>query len=373
MTTAATNRAEGFSEMRVVLDGTPLLGQRTGIGRYTARLAAELGAAPDCRPRLLGLTARGRRALRRVAPEGTAARGLPVPARALHSCWAATELPPVELLARSADLVHGTNFVQPPSARVPGVLTVHDLDFLKTAPGGGRSFRARLTERSVRRASVVCTPTEAVAAEVAGRFDLDRGRIVVTPLGVDREWFEAVPPDEALRREYGIPPAYLLFIGDAGPRKGLPTLAEAVDARLPPLVTAGPGQPGAESALPGGGTSVHTGYLPERVLRRVVAGAEALVLPSRDEGFGLPALEAMAAGVPVVCSDVPALREVTAGHALLAPHGDASALRAALHRAVGSAAEREPRQRAREHAAGFTWRGCAEATLRAYRLALAVG
>ncbi|WP_033375226.1 glycosyltransferase family 4 protein [Actinopolyspora halophila] len=357
--------------MRVVLDGTPLLGRRTGIGRYTARLAAELGAVPGCRPRLLGLTTRGWRALRRVAPEGTAARGLPAPARPLHSCWAFAEFPPVELLARSADLVHGTNFVQPPSARVPGVLTVHDLDFLNTVDGRSGGSRVRLTERSVRRASVVCTPTEAVAAEVSERFDLDRRRIVVTPLGVDREWFEASPPDEALRREYGLPPQYLLFVGDAGPRKGLSTLAEAVDERLPPLVTAGPGRPGSESGLPGGGTSVHTGYLPERVLRRVVAGAEALVLPSRDEGFGLPTLEAMAAGVPVVCSDIPALREVTAGHALLAAHGDGAALRTALHLAVGSAAERDARRRAREHAAGFTWRGCAEATLRAYRLALA--
>ncbi|NYH79388.1 glycosyltransferase involved in cell wall biosynthesis [Actinopolyspora biskrensis] len=366
-----TNRTEDFSEMRVVLDGTPLLGRRTGIGRYTARLAAELGAAPECRPRLLGLTTRGWRELRRLAPEGTGARGVPAPARLLHSCWAFSEFPPVELLTKKADLVHGTNFVQPPSGRVPGVLTVHDLDFLDAVDGGGGNSRARLTERSVRRSSVVCTPTEAVAARVAERFDLDRRRIVVTPLGVDREWFEAPPPDEALRREYGLPREYLLFVGDGGPRKGLSTLAGAVDARLPPLVTAGPGRAVPETRLPGGGTVVRTGYLPEHVLRRVVAGAGALVLPSRDEGFGLPALEAMAAGVPVVCSDIPALREVTAGHALLAAHGDGSALRAALHRAVGSAADRDVRRRAREHAAGFTWRGCAEATLRAYRLALA--
>ncbi len=349
--------------MRVTLDGTPVLGRRTGIGRYTARLARTLAEFPSTRVRLLGLTTRGWRALRENAPPGTTACGPPVPARLLRSCWSRAEFPPVELLCPGAEVVHGTNLVQPPATRAAGVLTVHDLDFVDAA-GAGPDPRGFV--RSLHRAAVVCTPTRAVADRLTARFGVDPDRVVVTPLGVDGAWFHAEPPDAALRERYGLPAEYLLFVGQPGPRKGLSTLVEALDPELPPLVLAGP--PATEPPLVDSGLR-STGYLPEETLRRVVAGARALVLPSRDEGFGLPALEAMAAGTPVVCSDIPALREVTGGHALLAPHGDSSALRSALHRAVSSESDHGIAA-ARRHAAGFTWRRCATETLRAYRLAL---
>ncbi|MGJ7908851.1 glycosyltransferase family 4 protein [Actinopolyspora sp. H202] len=355
--------------MRIVLDGTPLLGTRTGIGRYTARLCEALAELPGARVRLLGLTARGWSALRGAAPAGTRACGPPLPARMLAACWSRSEFPPIELLGVRGDVVHGTNFAQPAAARTPGVVTIHDLDFLDTpANGASGAGREKPVARSVRRARVVCTPTSAVAERVVARFGISARRTVVTPLGVDPEWFEARPPAPALRRQYGLPADYLLFVGDDGPRKGLPTLLEALDPTLPPLVMAGPSGTGTgEARSPE--RVMRTGYLPDEVLRGVVAGASALVLPSRDEGFGLPVLEAMAAGVPVVCSDIAALREVTAGHAHLFPYGRATALRAALRQAVASAGDHESREAAREHAAGFTWQGCAEATMRAYQLA----
>jgi glycosyltransferase involved in cell wall biosynthesis len=116
---------------------------------------------------------------------------------------------------------------------------------------------------------------------------------------------------------------------------------------------------------------VHTlGYLSEADLRCVVAGATAVVLPSRDEGFGLPVLEAMATGVPVVCSDLPALREIAGGLAILVPPEDRAALATAL--ALADSADGDPDGAAdrRAHAARFTWLACAEATVRAYRVAL---
>ncbi|PRW62695.1 glycosyltransferase family 4 protein [Actinopolyspora mortivallis] len=357
---------ERTRDVRVTLDGTPVLGRRTGIGRYTARLAQALAEFPSTRVRLLGLTTRGWRALRTNAPAGTTACGPPLPARLLRSCWSLAEFPPVELLCPGADVVHGTNLVQPPAARAAGVLTVHDLDFVDAADAAGAGPNPRGFVRSLHRAAVVCTPTRAVAERLTARFDVDPDRVVVTPLGVDGAWFHAAPPDAALRGRYGLPPDYLLFVGQPGPRKGLSTLVQALDPDLPPLVLAGP--PPTEAPPTGSGPR-STGYLPEEELRRVVAGARALVLPSRDEGFGLPALEAMAAGTPVVCSDIPALREVTGGHALLAPYGDSSALRSALHRAVSSEGD-HGMAAARRHAAEFTWRRCATETLRAYRLAL---
>jgi len=116
---------------------------------------------------------------------------------------------------------------------------------------------------------------------------------------------------------------------------------------------------------------VHTvGYLGEEVLRAVVAGATALVLPSRDEGFGLPLAEAMAAGVPVVCSNLPALREVAGGHATLVPPGDVAALATALITVSGSGRDPAGSARRRAHATQFTWAACADATISAYQLAL---
>ena len=355
-----------MAECRAVVDGTPLLGSRTGIGRYTASLVRALATTSSVDVSMLGLTLRGWSRLRTDAPPGTRVTGFPVPARALRRCWARGAFPPVEMLARSADVVHGTNFVLPPAVRTPGVVTVHDLAFLdapEELPPAEREL-PDLVRRSVHRAAVVCTPTSAVGAEVCERFRVPRSKVAVTPLGVDPEWFAAVPPDERLRSRHGLPEEYLVFVGADGPRKNLSGLLRALDSRLPPLVVAGPGTSSPRDRV------VRTGYLPDEELRRLVAGARALVLPSRDEGFGLPALEALACGVPVVCSDVAALREVTGGHATLFPSGDETALRDALGEVLTHSADPGSAAARREHAAGFSWKACAEATLDAYRRAL---
>lgn len=346
------------ADLRVLLDGTPLLGNRTGIGRYTTSLVTALASLADVR--LVGFTTRGWRQLREAAPPGTRAVGPPIPARALRKLWQHGTFPPVELLAGRADVVHGTNFVLPPPARAAAVVTVHDLAFLDD-PSLAEPDLPALVRNSVHRARVVCTPTAAVADAVSARLDVPREKLAVTPLGVDAEWFSAAPMDSELRARYGLPAEYLLFVGAEGPRKGLPGLLEAHGADLPPLVIAGPGEPRVDGAV------IRTGYLPEDHLRRLVAGAIALVLPSRDEGFGLPALEALACGTPVICSDIPALREVTAGHATRFPYGDPAALSEALHRALTDPPD--PKSGV-AHAKTFTWQSCAEATLAAYHRAM---
>jgi glycosyltransferase involved in cell wall biosynthesis len=354
--------------LRVLLDGTPLLGHRTGIGRYTSALAEELASMPDeVDVRAVAFTLRGWRALRTVLPHGVQARGLPVSARLLRQCWLRVPFPPVELLAGVTDVMHATNFVLPPTIRAGGVVTIHDLAFL-ASPGDLPPSDARLPElvrQSAQRADVICTPTEAVARTVEERLGIGSDRIVVTPLGVDPAWFASRPPNDALRARLGLPSQYVLFVGAGGPRKGLETLlkAHATDTSLPPLVLAGPRQSGVD------GRVIRTGYLADVDLRSVVAGASALVLPSRDEGFGLPVLEALACNVPVVCSDVPALREVSGGHALLTPVGDADALAHAMFEAVETPPNATAQAARRTHASGYTWRRCAEATLVAYHRA----
>jgi len=103
--------------LRVLVDGTPLLGQRTGIGRYTAALLRELVARCDVDVTVTAFTARGQIELRGAVPAGVAVRGGPVPARALRALWRSVGWPPTELLAGDADVLHATNFVLPPSKR----------------------------------------------------------------------------------------------------------------------------------------------------------------------------------------------------------------------------------------------------------------
>ncbi|WP_447004270.1 glycosyltransferase family 4 protein [Saccharothrix isguenensis] len=354
--------------LRVLIDGTPLLGQRTGIGRYTAALAEELASMrDDVDMRAVAFTLRGWRALRTVLPHDVVARGLPVSARLLRQFWLRMPFPPVELLAGPTDVMHATNFILPPTIRAGGVTTIHDLAFLD-APGDLPASDRRLPElvqQSADRADVICTPTRAVAEVVMERLAVPESKIVVTPLGVDPAWFAARSPSAALRARLGLPSEYLLFVGAGGPRKGLGTLLAAHSARpsLPPLVLAGPHVANADDRV------MRTGYLNDVDLRSVVAGASALVLPSRDEGFGLPVLEALACSVPVVCTDVAALREVAGGHAVHVPVGDVEALATAMVDAVEAPSTPADQMARRTHASEFTWRKTAEKTVAAYRRA----
>lgn len=354
----------GSRRLRVLLDGTPLLGERTGIGRYTSSLAEELASRADVDIRVVAFTLRGWRALRSALPHEVWARGLPVSARLLRKCWLRSSVPPIELFAGSCDVVHGTNFVQPPALRAGGVLTVHDLAFLDAVdqlPASDAEL-PQLVRQSAARATLVCTPTRAVADRVAERLDVPEHKLRVTPLGVDASWFAARPPSDELRSRLGLPATYLLFIGAGGPRKGLNILIAAHASRpdLPPLVIAGPGASTID------GQVIRTGYLSDVDLRSVVAGAGVLALPSRDEGFGLPVLEALACNVPVVCTDVPALREVAGEQATLVPYGDTEALADALVQALDTPPTSQVLAARRAHAAEFTWRRCAEATTAAY-------
>jgi glycosyltransferase involved in cell wall biosynthesis len=364
--------------VRVGLDATPLLGRRTGVGHYTAELVRWLQLLPDA-PELL-LVPFTWRGARDVAPLAPASRRR-VPARALQAAWARTSLPPIEWLAGPLDCFHATNFVAPPARRTALVVTIHDLTFLHhtelVSPASAR-YRT-LVPRSLARARVVCTPTAAVAAEVADAYQVPAERLAVTPLGVREAWLAVSPPDDAWLAARGLPPRYVLFAGSLEPRKNLPVLLDAYTellaggADVPPLVLAGPSGWGPAvdaSGLPSG--AVHTtGYLPDDELATLTAGAAAFAFPSRDEGFGLPPLEALACGVAVVASDLPALREVLGEHADFVPVDDPGALAAALAKALADDGGPAARATRRAHAERFTWRACAEATLAAYRQAVA--
>ena len=396
--------------MRVGLDATPLLGPRTGVGRYVAGLVEAMTELPGGEPAeivLVPFTWRGTADLARVAPAARRVRRRRrrLPMRLLQAAWAALPVPPVEWLAGQVDVFHATNFVAPPARRAATVVTVHDLTYLRypeLVAAASARFRD-LVPRALGRGATVCTPTAAVGAEVADAYRLPPERLVVTPLGVGPAWRAAAPADAAWLAANGLPERYLLFVGSREPRKNLPTLLAAYRELLadapghpvggvagggaprsrgvprtppaggvPPLVLVGPAGWGEALDLAGlPAEAVRTpGYLPEDDLARVVAGAAALVFPSWYEGFGLPALEALACGTPVVATDLPALREVLGDQAELVPPGDAAAMADALARVLGDPGGEPARAARRARAAAFTWAACARATLSAYRRAL---
>ena len=282
------------------------------------------------------------------------------------------------MLGVRADVVHGTNFVLPPPGRgAAGIVTVHDLSYLRypeTVSAASARYR-ELVPKSLRRAALVLADTQAVAEEIVAEYRLPADRVRAIPLGVDPAWFAAA--DQPLPDPYAnrLPERYLLFVGTLEPRKDVATLLAAfrqlrrADPTTPPLVLAGPA--GWGPALDTAGLTpadvLQLGYLDTPTLRAVVANAAALCFPSLYEGFGLPPLEALAAGTPVIASDIPPLREIlgpVTASVTLVPVRDIDAFSQAIMRTLATPPDSEP---GRAHARRFTWEQTASLTARAYR------
>ena len=358
--------------MIVGYDATPLLGRRTGVGRYTEHLLGALARDATLTLRPTAFTLRGRDQLAGAVPPGVTPRSRPVPANLLQQLWMRTNVPPVELLCGRVEVFHATNFILPPALRARGVVTIHDLAYLRLPEVvAGATLRLQtLVPRGLKRAAIVLTPSQATADDVVDAYGFPRDRIVVTPLGIDPTWYAAAPPPAAFRARHGLPENYLLAVGTKEPRKGLQTLLSALRSLpdTPPLALVGAQGwgPALESAGIAADRIIELGYLDTADLQTVTAGAELLVYPSRYEGFGLPPLEAMATGRPVVTSDLAVLREACGPHARYAAVGDSEGLAGAIAVTLGDGGPTTSAARI-EHARGFTWQRCADLTAAAYR------
>lgn len=358
--------------MRIALDATPLAGapggkQVGGIARYTAQLVGAL--AREFPSDEFILLSDQPFELPCDAPNLRAGRG---PKNILERRWWTCGLQR-ELKRQEADIFHGADFAVPFPATMPAVMTLHDMSPWINAPWVDDDWRERTARVHSRvpwlirtgAASHIITPSEAIRREAIRFFQVDPQRVTAIPL--------AAAPHFRPKTPAGARPPYFLFVGMLEPRKDIARLLaawEILRTRCPvDLVLAGPQRPNHPSIPHRPGLRLR-GVVSESDLAELYCGAIALVYPSLYEGFGLPVLEAMQCGTPVIISADPALCE-TAGDAGLqeqTPEGIAQAMQR-LFDDPAFRAEMQARSLAR--AAQFTWERTARATCNVYRSMLA--
>ncbi|HSE19980.1 MAG TPA: glycosyltransferase family 1 protein [Pyrinomonadaceae bacterium] len=346
--------------MRIALDGMPLASPLTGVGHYTAELARNLAVVAPFDSFTL------------IEPNGL-----------LKKRWWSLGLP-LHLLRNSFDLFHGTNYEVPLWSRRPTVVTIHDLSLLLHPevhePRLVRRARWRLPLMA-KAASKIITPSSSVKNEVCETFEIPADKIVVTP-EAPRPAFKRREDAQIakLLKRLGIDGEFILFVGTIEPRKNLRRLVEAFDLLLrttslsPTLVIAGGQgwlmddfaalitQKGMEERV------CLTGYLDDEDLCGLYSSCAAFVYPSLYEGFGLPPLEAMACGAPVITSRIPSLTETAGSAARLVDPKDIDDIASAMVEMLSD-------RNLREHYAGlgthhvkkFSWEQTARQTLEVYQ------
>lgn len=376
------DRGGASSDLEVCIDLTSAALERAGLGRYQSSLAEALLR--------LGIRVTAfvhdRRASRlepplRDLPTLDYGRGLRTwRLRAAASYFGASGL---DATFPGVRLFHATDHLLPRLRSARSVFTLHDLAFVhfpQHFTPRNRVYLRAMVPRFLERADRVIVVSEHTREDVVAQYGLDPGRVHVVPEGVDPRFRPDPAPSaiDAVRRRYGLPRRMILYVGTIQPRKNLTTLVDAF-ARLRTghsdvgLVIAGARGWLYEPFLqrlrdPDLGSSVVlAGRIAEPDLPAVFAAAEIFVYPSLFEGFGLPPLEAMASGIPVVSSDATSLPEVVGDAGVLVPPLDVEGWATALERLLG-----DPEERARlraaglARAAGFTWDEAARRTADVY-------
>jgi glycosyltransferase involved in cell wall biosynthesis len=385
--------------MRIGIDYTAAVRQGAGIGRYTRNLVQALLALDAENDYVLLSATGGLGAEPGVAewatsvPWQTAATtrrkvravNLPVSDRLLAVLWHRLRLPLwAELACGRLDVFHSPDFTLPPLRAARAVLTVHDLSFIRVPDSAASRLRAYLLQavpRSVRRADVILADSQSTRSDVIELLRVDPGRVEVLYPGVE-ERFQPVPKDAlaAVRRRYCLPERFVLSLGTLQPRKNYERLIEAfallrhearTEAKL--VIVGGLGwmyegiaRRVAELEL--SDEVLFPGYVSDEDLPALYSLADLFAFPSLYEGFGLPALEAMACGTPVVASNVSSLPEVVGDAALTVDPLDVSALAEAMSRSLNDAGLRQEMVgRGLARARQFRWPDSAAQLLEVYR------
>ncbi len=350
----------------MALDATPLLGLPTGVGAFCHGALAALALRPGLDVRAYAVSWRRRRLIESHLPQGVRAHQRPMPARPLHALWARRDRPPLEWFVGAIDVVHGTNFLVPPTRRAAAVVSVHDLTPLHHPELCNEATLAYpgLIRRALGRGALIHTDSAFVAGEVQEAFGADPSRVrVVNPgipvLPVPAEAEAAAVLQRLLpagrRRASAWPSARP---SPARTCRGWCTPSTRWPTSTTTWLSSWPGPRGGGSrhldaaidAATNRERIVRTGWVTQPDLAALLARASVLAYPSLYEGFGFPPLQAMRAGVPVVATSAGSLPEVLGGAAALVEPGDHEGLVEALDRCLGDEEERR-----RLIAAGTAW------------------
>jgi glycosyltransferase involved in cell wall biosynthesis len=274
----------------------------------------------------------------------------------------------VRLFAGGADVVYSPDFTAPPMLGVPRMITVHDLAFLthpEQTTEALRGFLEHVVPRQVERADKVAVVSEATRDEVMRYLNVPASKIVLARNGVDERFYNAEPLDTAARQTLGLPNRYLLMVGTIEPRKNHLNAMRAlvrsgIGADVPLVIAGRPGW-GYEAAMEGARRLAERGfvilpeYVPESQLPGLYAGATALLYPSWTEGFGLPVVEALASGIPVITGTAAALREVGGDEAEYIDPADIDGLADQIRQVAETKSTVADRARRQEWTRQFSW------------------
>jgi glycosyltransferase involved in cell wall biosynthesis len=366
--------------VKILVDYRPALRARTGVGEYIHQLVRSYTAVHDDAVEVFTASWKDRPEPDTATQLGARVVDIRIPVRLLNLLWHRLGWPAVEMLAGAADIVHAAHPLLIPARGAAQVITVHDLFFLSHPEQMRDEIRrdyAALAAAHARRAHAIVTSSQYAKDLVVARLGVPAGHVYVCPFGAP-SWRELGGAPNTPRG------GYFLFVGTLLARKNVGMLLDAYESlrrRLPaapPLVLAGAATPDARPWLariasePLRGHVEHLGYVADGERERLYAGARALLMPSLDEGFGVPALEAMSAGVPVIASNRGALPEVVGDGGTLLDPTDREGFAAAMERNVCEEAWAEAQARSGlRRAKAFTWDETARRLRRAYLEAIA--
>ncbi len=373
--------------MRIAIDISQVVYKGTGVAKYTAELVRKLLEIDKANRYLLfGMSLRRQKVLKdfaeSVLPLNSRAmvKILPLPQKAGQILWNKLHWVDIEQFTGRIDIFHSSDWLQPP-ARAKKVTTVHDLVVYKypqtSHPDIIRAHKERL-HWVKRECDLVFADSEASKNDLVNILKFNQSKIEVVYAGLGEEFKKAKKEEvDRVRKKYGLFDDYILTVGTLEPRKNLEKVIKAFEqilrhplivSRKLPLELVTVGKTGWQEKLPQTRHIRSLGYIDQKDMPALYSGASLFVYPSLYEGFGLPVLEAMACGVPVVTSERGSLKEIAGDAALMVDPEETEDIAVKMIRIfMDEKLKSELIQRGLENAVGFTWKKTAEKVLSHYK------